>query len=245
MPVFLFKICRQCHWETFALVLSRSTNVCPMLNLLCAGGVVSLLRYRASQQAQRSRSALHPKDPPSWYAATQRRLQHEWVTALTPEHIAELDAAVAAVLGLNDVCRSTIDGERGDGCRAREGRLAELITSRASFPLPTLGPVLARVGKTVATGRGFALLRGVPTAADGYSIAQSAAAFLGLSMHLGEQVGRTCPCAVLVLLARCLRAACALLARCCELLRIANCKSVALHTRRFVHTRCSRCHRML
>src|SRR5439155_9497328 len=55
---------------------------------------------------------------------------------------------------------------------------------REDFPLPALGPRLGRVLAEVQDGRGFALLRGLPVGEWGPK--RSAAAFLGLGLHLGN-----------------------------------------------------------
>jgi hypothetical protein len=62
---------------------------------------------------------------------------------------------------------------------------ADLSTlTRAQFPLPKLAPRLARVHDEVLSGRGFALLRGLPVQAWGGR--RSAIAFYGLGAHLGR-----------------------------------------------------------
>jgi hypothetical protein len=45
-----------------------------------------------------------------------------------------------------------------------EAHRAELLAALAhsDFPLPTLGPVLRRLADELMTGRGFALIRGIP-----------------------------------------------------------------------------------
>jgi len=53
----------------------------------------------------------------------------------------------------------------------------------ADFPLPTLAPRLARIGRDVLEGRGFALLRGLPV--DPADVRRSAIAFFGIGSHLG------------------------------------------------------------
>ncbi len=53
-----------------------------------------------------------------------------------------------------------------------------------NFPLPTLGPSLQAIRDDVMLGRGFSLVRGLPT--KGRSTWQMAAAFLGMGSHLGS-----------------------------------------------------------
>jgi hypothetical protein len=55
---------------------------------------------------------------------------------------------------------------------------------RASFPLPTLGPVLDRLRAELLHGRGFVMLRGFRVA--DYDLESSAIAYLGLGRHFGS-----------------------------------------------------------
>ncbi|MCW5749776.1 MAG: TauD/TfdA family dioxygenase [Alphaproteobacteria bacterium] len=55
---------------------------------------------------------------------------------------------------------------------------------REDFPLPTLGPKLARLLEEVLEGRGFVLLRGFPVGA--MSLRAAAIAFYGIGSHLGS-----------------------------------------------------------
>ena len=77
--------------------------------------------------------------------AADYRGRSDWVTVLSPAHVAELDAAIAGVLASGIDVRSQLH---------RVGR--------DQFPLPTLGPVLEAVRQEVVAGRGFALIRSFP-----------------------------------------------------------------------------------
>ncbi len=60
--------------------------------------------------------------------------------------------------------------------------------TRAQFPLPTLGPRLARLGRELIDGRGFALLRGLPI--EQWGRRRCAVAFYGLGAHLGRALSQ-------------------------------------------------------
>ena len=94
-----------------------------------------------------------------WRGADMAR-RADWCTELAPAHVDELLAATA---GVADRPLADID--------------------RDAFGLPTLGPVLATVLDDVVTGRGFALLRGVPV--DGPDGATLERLDWGLGAHLG------------------------------------------------------------
>jgi hypothetical protein len=103
-------------------------------------------------------------DPAAWRAAEMRK-SGAYLFHLTPAHLGEIDANI----------------------KAREGRdLPIMDMRREDFPLPTLGPVLAGLRAEILDGRGFAQIRGFPV--ERYSIAQSASAFWGIAMHLGDGV---------------------------------------------------------
>ena len=78
----------------------------------------------------------------AWTGADMRGREAEWSYRLSPSEIAEIEAALKLV-------------------QARGLDLAEI--RREDFPLPTLGPVLDRLRTEVLDGRGFVLLRGVPS----------------------------------------------------------------------------------
>ena len=65
-----------------------------------------------------------------------------------------------------------------------ESALEPARLRREDFPLPRLGPRLGRILAEVLDGRGFVLLRGLPALEWGPR--QSALAFLGLGLHLGN-----------------------------------------------------------
>jgi Taurine catabolism dioxygenase TauD, TfdA family len=101
--------------------------------------------------------------PSVWLGPDMRRRESEWTHHLSPVEVAEIETAVEAV-------------------RARGLELADI--RREDFPLPTLGPVLARMLADVLEGRGFAMLRGMPVV--NRPIAESAIAYWGVGTHFGS-----------------------------------------------------------
>jgi hypothetical protein len=88
----------------------------------------------------------------------------DWLMTLTMEEVAEVAAAT-------------------DAFAARGADIATM--TEADFPLPGLGPKLrARMRAEVLNGRGFLLIRGLPT--RDWDLRASAIAFFGLGRHLGR-----------------------------------------------------------
>ncbi len=104
-------------------------------------------------------------DPAGWKGPAMAT-RDDWILHLTPAHIAELEAAADPLVAGGDATRT----------------LAHLTPS--TFPLPTLGPVLARTREELLFGRGFALLRGLPV--ERYAPIETAAIFMGLGAHIGK-----------------------------------------------------------
>ncbi len=100
--------------------------------------------------------------PSAWYGP-QVAASDEWIYALTPGDISEVETALAPLV-------------------AREADIARL--TRDDFPLPTLGPKLEKVCRDVMTGRGFALVRGLPV--ENWSIRQAATAYFGIGTYFGN-----------------------------------------------------------
>lgn len=104
------------------------------------------------------RSRLAPQAGPAAWRAGELRAA-DWMLPLGAEDAAEIEAALA-----------------GLGGRAPE--------SPAEAPLPRLGPVLRQAAGWLDTGRGFALLRGLPLERLGEEAAEKALMVLGA--HLGR-----------------------------------------------------------
>jgi hypothetical protein len=90
-------------------------------------------------------------------------LRDGYVFHLSDDHVAELDAAlVHAEARTDDV----------------------LDITREHFPLPTLGPELARITGELIDGRGVVLIRGVPV--ERYGKARASTIYWGIGAHIGR-----------------------------------------------------------
>ena len=96
--------------------------------------------------------------PADWRGSELSR-RDDWAISLSEQDISEIDAAVAAI----DRPLHEVDA--------------------AAFPLPTLGPKLAGLGRELLEGRGFFLLRGLPVWRMGRE--EAAAAYWGIGTHFG------------------------------------------------------------
>ena len=108
----------------------------------------------------------HAIDAPwvwSGYAQTE---SNDWVWQLTPADVAELRRA-------------------GDQARGID---LDAIAPE-DFPLPTLGDLLAAVERELASGRGFALLRGIPVAE--LTEEEIATIYCGIGAHIGINVSQS------------------------------------------------------
>ncbi|HEX3884253.1 MAG TPA: TauD/TfdA family dioxygenase [Stellaceae bacterium] len=101
--------------------------------------------------------------PSAWIGADLRQRPEDWIYTLSPAELGEIEAAT-------------------HGVRARGLDIGDI--TRADFPLATLGPVLDKLRGEILNGRGFVLLRGIPV--EGRPIADSATAYWGIGMHLGN-----------------------------------------------------------
>ena len=98
----------------------------------------------------------------AWYGADLAK-SDEWLLALNPSQIAELEAAAEATAG-RDIATLTTD----------------------DLPLPTLDPVLRKMRDDIVDGRGFALIRGLPV--ERWSKDISARAYWAIGMRVGKAV---------------------------------------------------------
>ena len=111
-------------------------------------------------------SDLAPIDgPQAWTGPAMKDRHDEWSYTLTPSDIDELYGTA----------RKHIDAKRS---------LLEL--EAGTFALPGLQSRLAQIRRDILSGRGFALLRGLPVA--DHSMEENAFAFWGLGLHLGNAV---------------------------------------------------------
>lgn len=102
--------------------------------------------------------------PDAWYAKDYAALE-DHMLHLTEQHLAELDKAIEAVLS--------------------SGKPIQDVTL-ADVNLPTLSPLLVEAGQQAQSGRGWALVRGVPVWR--YSREQQLAAYWVLGLHWGRAV---------------------------------------------------------
>ena len=99
----------------------------------------------------------------AWYGPDMSQREDEWLTILSTDEIRELEHAAELI--------------------SRSGKKIEEIIQQ-DFPLPNLAPKLLHLRKELINGRGFALLRGLPTAK--YSEQETGIIFYGLGTHLGS-----------------------------------------------------------
>ncbi len=104
-----------------------------------------------------------PLDSPAAWRGAEIVRDRSWRFALTAEHIAEIDAALAAV---------RVSGRPTAALR------------REDFPLPTLGAEISRWRAALEVGgRGFLLVSGAPV--ERWGEAETAVFFWSLGLHLG------------------------------------------------------------
>ncbi|KAK0618458.1 hypothetical protein B0T17DRAFT_339574 [Bombardia bombarda] len=93
--------------------------------------------------------------------------QSEYICQLDADDLIEVKAAVEQYKSLD-----------------QDGDLVEPQT----FPLPTLGPELAALGREVHYGKGFVVIRGIDPAS--YSVEDLTVVYLGVQSYIAEQRGR-------------------------------------------------------
>jgi hypothetical protein len=100
---------------------------------------------------------------PGAWLGSQIDYREEGMHMLSTDEIAEVDAALRHLLSLGDADFPEI--------------------TPVTFPLPTLGGRLTRLGEELRFGRGFMLLRGLPR--ERYSADDIARIYVGLGVHIG------------------------------------------------------------
>ena len=110
-------------------------------------------------------SDLAPAQGRSVWRGAYMKESADWIHRVSDAEIRELEHAVA-------------------GIRARRLRVPDF--GQADFPLSTLAPALARIRDDVVDGRGVGVIRGLPV--DRWSREESAIAYWGIGMHIGEAV---------------------------------------------------------
>lgn len=101
----------------------------------------------------------------AWFGPNLQQ-RDDWIHQFTPAEVAEIDAAVRQAEAVDDI----------------------INIGRRDFPVPSLEPLLQRVRRETLHGRGFMLLRGIPV--ERYTLRQSAIAYWGLGLYLGEPVSQ-------------------------------------------------------
>lgn len=102
--------------------------------------------------------------PAAWYGPNLATQPKSWTISLDDLEVSELEKATEHAIA---VCGDDI---------AR--------ISPESFPLPTLGPAMAKLRSQLIHGCGFGLVRGLPI--DRYNQRQAATLFFGLGSYLGS-----------------------------------------------------------
>jgi hypothetical protein len=103
----------------------------------------------------------------TWYGPYWLTRDQEWIATFSPDEIAELESAA----------------ERWDASH-KTGNIEAIVIRE--FDLLTLAPKLLELRKELIHGRGFALLRGLPT--QNYTEREAAIIFCGVGSHLGLSV---------------------------------------------------------
>jgi hypothetical protein len=109
---------------------------------------------------------LTPIEGPAAWRGSRIDYREQGLHVLSGREIAEIDDALRHLKSLGEMDFPEIAPEM--------------------FPLPTLGPFLARLAETLGTGRGFLLLRGLPR--ERYSLDEMALIYVGLGIHVGRLI---------------------------------------------------------
>lgn len=104
---------------------------------------------------------------PAAWRGPEMAARDDWLYSFSDGDIAEIEAAMAGV------------GGRG---------LDLIDVTKADFPLPRLGAVLAGIQHEVVHGRGFVQFRGLPVGR--WSRLESALAYWGIGRHFGDPVSQ-------------------------------------------------------
>ncbi|RDB25525.1 hypothetical protein Hypma_006210 [Hypsizygus marmoreus] len=101
-------------------------------------------------------------DSPLVWQGSDWKEEKEWVYELNADQLKEIDDALKHFRGL--------DKPLG-------------YISTETFPLPTVGPILADLSREIHTGRGFFVLRTIPV--DSYTREENAIIYAGVSSYVG------------------------------------------------------------
>src|SRR6266404_1337633 len=107
-----------------------------------------------------------PAEGPAVWQGSRIDYRTEGMHVLSPGEVAEIDAALRHLRSLGEVDFPDI--------------------TPGTFPLPTLGGFLDKLGDELRHGRGFLLLRGLPR--ERYSVDDTARIYYGLGAHIGRKL---------------------------------------------------------
>jgi len=140
--------------------------------VLASNAPSSINRFDQIPEALQEQAAL----PAGWPAAIHKPMawvgsdfasENEYVSALSPSDIAELEEALVHFKSLG------LDGS---------------AVSRGNFPLPTAGSMLENVRRDLYQGKGFGVIRGLNPAK--YSVEDLSIMHLGIQAHIANKTGR-------------------------------------------------------
>ncbi len=135
------------------------------------------------------------KSPLAWTSATFQS-EDEYIHALQPEDIAEIESALALFKGSSATATcfprrvpglSAASGQKLTGPCVGLGLDGDLVT-KGNFPLPTLGPKLDLIRRDIHQGKGFALIRGLDPRK--YSVEDLTMIHLGIQVYIANRQGR-------------------------------------------------------
>ena len=119
-----------------------------------------------SNDSSSARSALPTFNNEQAWSGPEMACRTDWIHTFGAAEVGEIDAAVRSAEAVGDI----------------------LDIKRTDFPVPSLERLLQQVRRETLHGRGFMLLRGIPV--ERYTMRQSAIAYWGLGLHLGEPVSQ-------------------------------------------------------
>lgn len=122
-----------------------------------------------------------PLESPLVWEGKDWKDESEWVYNLTPEHLKEIDDAVHHFHRM-PLFHNVLYSYTRAGLSKPLGRL-----SRTTFPLPTLGPILSTLARSLHAGRGFFVLRTIPVSC--YSREDNIIIYAGISSHVAPLRG--------------------------------------------------------
>jgi hypothetical protein len=120
-----------------------------------------------SAAAISTKSSIHlqPVEGPSAWRSADFSRDKTWILPLSEEHIADIDRALQ---------------------RAKRDNATFATLNKSTFPLPSMKLLLDELRQSLLTGRGFALVKGLPV--HKYTVKETELIFWGIGAHLGTGV---------------------------------------------------------